>query len=67
MKWRGRRGSTNVEDRRGMGGKGLAVGGGVGGLIIVLIITLLGGNPGDILGGINGGTEKSAPYEETEK
>jgi uncharacterized protein len=67
MKWRGRRGSTNVEDRRGMGGKGLAVGGGVGGLIIVLIITLLGGNPGDLLGGIGGGTEQSVPYEETEK
>jgi uncharacterized protein len=67
MKWRGRRGSTNVEDRRGMGGKGLAVGGGVGGLIIVLIITLLGGNPGDLLGGIGGETEQSVPYEETEK
>ncbi|MCM3720301.1 KPN_02809 family neutral zinc metallopeptidase [Fictibacillus phosphorivorans] len=67
MKWRGRRGSSNVEDRRGMGGKGLAVGGGVGGLIIVLLITLLGGNPGDILGGINDGSEENAPYEETEK
>ncbi|GGB63168.1 KPN_02809 family neutral zinc metallopeptidase [Fictibacillus barbaricus] len=66
MKWRGRRGSTNVEDRRGMGGKGLAVGGGLGGLIIVLIVTLLGGNPGDLIGGM-GETEQSVPYEETEK
>lgn len=66
MKWRGRRGSTNVEDRRGMGGKGLAVGGGVGGLIIVLIITLLGGNPGDLIGGL-GEQEQTVPYEETEK
>jgi predicted metalloprotease len=49
-----------------MGGKGLAVGGGVGGLIIVLIVTLLGGNPGEIIGGL-GGTEESVPYEETEK
>ena len=66
MRWRGRRGSTNVEDRRGMGGKGLAVGGGLGGLIIVLIVTLLGGNPGDLIGGM-GETEQSVPYEETEK
>lgn len=27
MQWRGRRGSQNVEDRRGMGGKGVAIGG----------------------------------------
>ncbi len=66
MKWRGRRGSTNVEDRRGMGGKGLAVGGGLGGLIIVLIVTLLGGNPGDLIGGM-GESEQQAPYEETQK
>ncbi|MGA4721102.1 KPN_02809 family neutral zinc metallopeptidase [Fictibacillus nanhaiensis] len=66
MKWRGRRGSANVEDRRGMGGKGLAVGGGLGGLIIVLIVTLLGGNPGDLIGGL-GEQEQSTPYEETQK
>ncbi len=49
MKWKGRKGSYNVEDLRGMGmaGKGV-LGGGVG-LVIVLIITLLGGNPGELL------------------
>jgi predicted metalloprotease len=38
MKWKGRRQSDNVEDRRGMssGGKTLA-GGGIVGLIILLI------------------------------
>jgi predicted metalloprotease len=48
MKWMGRASSGNVEDRRGMGGK-LAVGGGLGGLV-VLILTLLFGNisPGDL-------------------
>src|SRR3954453_19485052 len=45
MLWRGREGRGNVEDRRGMGGGGLAVGGGVGGLIIYLIYAFLGGNP----------------------
>lgn len=45
MLWRGREGSDNVEDRRGMSGGGLAVGGGVGGIIIALLYVLLGGNP----------------------
>lgn len=45
MLWRGREGSGNVEDRRGVSGGGLAVGGGVGGLIIALIYMFLGGDP----------------------
>src|SRR6476660_1658845 len=45
MLWRGREGSGNVEDRRGMSGGGMAVGGGIGGLIIYLLYSFLGGNP----------------------
>jgi predicted metalloprotease len=41
--------SDNVEDRRGIGGKGLAVGGGLGGLVIVALILLLGGNPDEVM------------------
>jgi len=50
MKLEGRRESTNVEDRRGMG-TGTKVGvGGIGGLIIAGLITLLmGGDIGDVL------------------
>jgi len=44
MRWRGRQASGNVSDRRGMGGK-LAVGGGLGGLVILVLSLLLGGNP----------------------
>jgi predicted metalloprotease len=44
MRWAGRQGSGNVEDRRGMGGR-LAIGGGVGGIIVLLISLLLGNNP----------------------
>lgn len=44
MQWRGRQGSGNVSDRRGMGGK-LAVGGGLGGIVVLLLSLLLGGNP----------------------
>jgi predicted metalloprotease len=44
MKWIGRQGSGNVNDRRGMGGK-LALGGGVGGIIVLILSLLLGNNP----------------------
>jgi predicted metalloprotease len=43
MQWLGRRGSTNVEDRRGLSGGGIAAGGGVIGVIIYLLYSLLGG------------------------
>jgi uncharacterized protein len=48
MQWRGRRQSTNVEDRRGMSGRGMAVGGGLGGVVLLVLYLLLGGNPGDM-------------------
>ena len=38
MQWLGRRGSSNVEDRRGLSGGGMAAGGGVIGVIIILFI-----------------------------
>jgi uncharacterized protein len=54
MKWEGREQSENVEDRRGMTGRaGMAVGG--GGLLILLIATLLGFDPGKIAQLIGGG------------
>jgi len=67
MKWKGRAGSRNVEDRRGrsVGGPVLA-GGGIGGLLIVLLITFLGGDPGAILGD-GGGTSTSEPYVASER
>jgi predicted metalloprotease len=45
MLWQGRRESENVEDVRGSGGRRLAVGGGLGGVIIVAVYLLLGGDP----------------------
>ncbi|MCD8029787.1 MAG: neutral zinc metallopeptidase [Bacteroides sp.] len=56
MQWQGRRGSANVEDRRGQGG-GLPVSGlGCGGtLIVVVLFWLLGGNPLQLLGLLEGG------------
>ena len=45
MQWRGRAGSTNVEDRRGMGmGRmGLPLGGGIGGIVLLLVLSALTG------------------------
>lgn len=48
MRWKGRRGSSNVEDRRGMSPKGI-VGGGLGTIVIVIAVLLLGGDPTSIL------------------
>ena len=43
MLWQGRRQSSNIEDRRGVSAGGVAVGGGVIGIIIVVLNLLLGG------------------------
>ena len=52
--------SSNIEDRRGMGGKGLALGGGgIGTLLLVLAVWLCGGDPRALLDQLGGGT--SAP------
>ena len=43
MFWKGRQGSTNVDDRRGISGGGVVAGGGIVGVIIYLLVTFLGG------------------------
>jgi predicted metalloprotease len=49
MRWQGREGSGNIEDRRGMG-MGLPVGGGIGGLVLLLLFSALTGtNPIDLI------------------
>jgi hypothetical protein len=49
MKWQGREGSGNVEDRRGMSTGKMAVGGGIGTIVIVLLVLLLGGDPSSVI------------------
>jgi len=50
MRWESGRRSTNIEDRRGMGGAGMIGGGGIGMLILVLIISFVTGtNPLELL------------------
>ena len=45
MRWRGREQSTNVEDRRGSGGRVVAAGGGLGLIIMMVIYALMGVPP----------------------
>lgn len=66
MKWQGRRGSDNVEDRRGMSTGTKVVGGGIGTLVIVLLVYLLGGDPSGILQQ-SGSTGTSGPVEASEE
>lgn len=67
MRWKGRRQSDNVEDRRSGGGKKMVVGGGLGVLVVAVLALLMGkdpqalldtlGNPAAAAGGSGGGGE----------
>jgi predicted metalloprotease len=49
MRWQGRRQSSNVEDRRGVGGRPLVFGGGILGVVIALVLGLVFGlSPSDL-------------------
>lgn len=68
MRWQGRRQSSNVEDRRGMSGGRIAFGGGIGGILIVVILSLLlGKNPLQLLQNMDTGvsTEQTTPGTQT--
>jgi uncharacterized protein len=49
MLWRGQRQSENIEDRRGMSRGGIAIGGGLGGIVLLVIALLLGADPRQLL------------------
>lgn len=69
MKWQGRRESGNVEDRRGGStGMRMGIGGGIGGVVLLLLVSLLTDqNPADLLsnleqsGGSPGAEQSSGP------
>ncbi len=56
MRTEGRRTSDNVEDRRGMSTGKMAVGGGIGTIVIVLLVMLLGGDPSQVVDTMQEGT-----------
>lgn len=49
MRWRGERESSNVEDRRGVSRGKVAIGGGLGTLVIIILALLFGADPQQIL------------------
>ena len=49
MRWRGERQSTNIEDRRGLSAGRVAVGGGLGTIVILVLALLFGINPQRLL------------------
>ncbi|MBA3514450.1 MAG: neutral zinc metallopeptidase [Pyrinomonadaceae bacterium] len=72
MRWREGRQSENVEDRRGIGRGGMAIGGGLGGIVILVIALLLGADPRQLLEqlpseGQNPATQSSRPTNPEEE
>jgi predicted metalloprotease len=62
MRWQMGRRSDNIEDRRGMPvGRGAAVGGGIGTLLLVLVAMYFGVDPSVILQGVDPGGPMPAP------
>lgn len=61
MRLDGRRGSSNISDRRGFSGKTIGIGGGVVGFIVAAVITLLSG--GDISQVIGNALEQTATVQ----
>ena len=62
MRWQLGRRSDNIEDRRGMPvGRGAAVGGGIGTLVLVLLAMYFGVDPSVILQGTDPGDSRPAP------
>jgi predicted metalloprotease len=67
MLWQGRRQSSNVEDRRGVSAGGVAVGGGVIGIIIVVLNLLLGGGDASQLPELMPGQQQAQELSPEEK
>ncbi|HEY7785199.1 MAG TPA: neutral zinc metallopeptidase [Pyrinomonadaceae bacterium] len=72
MRWRDRRQSDNIEDRRGMTGGKVAIGGGLGTIVILLIALLFGADPRQLLeqlpaGDPSAGTQTARPVNPEEE
>ena len=71
MRLSGRRNSSNIDDRRGISGKSLGLGGGIIGIIVAAVVTLLsGGDLGDVASNVvsqMGADGSQEEYVETEE
>lgn len=70
MRWRGRRQSENIEDRRGSRVGRRVVGGGIGTVVLVLLAMYFGVDPSVVMQGVGGQdaatTTTTGPYTESE-
>ena len=69
MRWRGRRQSENIEDRRGSRVSRGVVGGGIGTVVLVLLAMYFGVDPSVVMQGVGGqdaSTTTTGPYAESE-
>ncbi len=70
MKWQGRKESENIEDRRGISGRQIAIGGGGLSIILLIVGLLMGGDPqqliGDFLSNSTSTTQTTTQYKETQ-
>jgi uncharacterized protein len=70
MRWEDRRQSENIEDRRGMTGGKLALGG-IGGIVVLVLALLLGADPRQLFEQLpttdNGGSQSSRPTNPEEE
>ncbi len=64
MRWKGRRGSENVEDQRGRSPRRVGVGGGLIGIIIVLVAMYLGVDPAPLLNQVQNNARQPAPNQQ---
>ncbi|MEE4261005.1 MAG: neutral zinc metallopeptidase [Bacteroidales bacterium] len=65
MRWKGRRASTNVDDRRRMSPKKATGRFGLGALVIILLIWLFGGNPMEFIGLLDNTSQGTSETMET--
>jgi uncharacterized protein len=71
MRWRGERQSSNIEDRRGLSGPKVAIGGGLGTIVIIIIALLFGADPRQFLEQVpdnpSSGVQSSRPVNPEEE
>jgi predicted metalloprotease len=63
MRWKDQRRSENIEDRRGLTPAGIAIGGGIGALIIALIAIFLGADPRQVMNLLQQNNAQLAPNQ----
>jgi predicted metalloprotease len=63
MRWKDERRSENVEDRRGIRPAGVAVGGGIGTVVLLVVAVLLGADPRQVLNLVQNQQQGGAPQK----